>query len=44
VSALSRVYLRLVAARTTTVSLLVKPSISTSSWFNVESFYSFLEL
>jgi hypothetical protein len=44
VSALSSVYLRLVAASTTTVSLLVKPSISTNNWLRVESFYSFLEL
>ena len=43
IKALSRVSLRLVAANTMTVYLLLKPSISTKSWFRVESFSSFLE-
>lgn len=43
VNALSRISFRLVAAKTMIVSLLENPSISTSNWFNVVSFYSFLE-
>lgn len=43
VKALSRIYLRFVAASTMIVSLLENPSIYTRSWLRVVSFYSFLE-